>query len=66
MIGADILIDTTILSFVSKSLKYRALNNPEVTDFLSCIEGLDICINDNARGVGNIPNIILINIDGEV
>lgn len=66
MIGADILIDRTILSFVSKSLKYCAINNPEVKDFLNFIEGLDIRINDNVRGADNIPNIILINIDGEV
>lgn len=65
MIGADFLGDSSILSFVKKTLKYCANNNTEVKYFLNFIEELDISIDNNVRGTDNIPNIILINIDGE-
>lgn len=65
IIGAEIHKDHQIMNFLNKTLRYFVDTNPEIKDFLNFIEAIDIRIEDNARGVDNIPNIALINVDRE-
>lgn len=65
MIGAEIHKDHQIMNFLNKTLSYFVTTNPEIKDFLNFIETMDIRIDDNVRGIDNIPNIALINVDRE-